>query len=137
MDLDILHSTVRISTPLILAALGGLLTYQAGMLNIALDGFMIVAAFTGIAAAYFSGSLLVAIVAAAALFGALDSGSVVLQMTTGLSKYLVEVLQFLTVLILAARFSWDWLRAGGRGQPTIQLVGVVNEPDPKPSAEEA
>lgn len=66
MDLDILHSTVRISTPLILAALGGLLTYQAGMLNIALDGFMIVAAFTGIAAAYFSGSLAVAIMAAVA-----------------------------------------------------------------------
>ena len=30
----------------VVAALGGLLTYQAGMLNIALDGFMIVAAFT-------------------------------------------------------------------------------------------
>ena len=64
MDLEILHSTVRISTPLIFAALGGLVTYQAGMLNIALDGFMIVAAFTGIAAAYFSGSLSVAILAA-------------------------------------------------------------------------
>jgi ABC-type uncharacterized transport system permease subunit len=66
MDLDILHSTVRIATPLIFAALGGLLTYQAGMLNIALDGFMIVAAFAGIAAAYFSGSLVVAILAAIA-----------------------------------------------------------------------
>ena len=64
MDLEILHSTVRISTPLILAALGGLLTYQAGMLNIALDGFMIVAAFAGVAIAYFSGSLVVAILAA-------------------------------------------------------------------------
>ena len=64
MDLEILHSTVRISTPLIFAALGGLVTYEAGMLNIALDGFMIVAAFTGIAAAYFSGSLSVAILAA-------------------------------------------------------------------------
>ena len=30
---------LRISTPLIYAALGGLLTYQAGILNIALDGF--------------------------------------------------------------------------------------------------
>jgi general nucleoside transport system permease protein len=64
LDLEILHSTVRISTPLILAALGGLLTYQAGMLNIALDGFMIVAAFAGVAMAYFSGSLVVAILAA-------------------------------------------------------------------------
>ena len=30
MDLEILHSTVRISTPLNSAALGGLVTYQAG-----------------------------------------------------------------------------------------------------------
>jgi simple sugar transport system permease protein len=66
MELDILHSTVRIATPLIFAALGGLLTYQAGMLNIALDGFMIVAAFFGIAAAYYSGSLVIAILAAVA-----------------------------------------------------------------------
>lgn len=66
MDLEILHSTIRISTPLIFAALGGLLTYQAGMLNIALDGFMIVAAFTGIAAAYFSGNLVIAVLAAIA-----------------------------------------------------------------------
>jgi ABC-type uncharacterized transport system permease subunit len=64
MILDILHSTVRIATPLIFAALGGLLTYQAGMLNIALDGFMIVAAFFGIAAAYYTSSLLVGVLAA-------------------------------------------------------------------------
>lgn len=64
MDFEILNSAVRISTPLVFAALGGLLTYQAGMLNIALDGFMIVAAFTAIAVAYFSGSLELALLAA-------------------------------------------------------------------------
>jgi len=52
MDSDIVFSAIRISTPLIYAALGGLLTYQAGILNIALDGFMIVAAFAAIAVAY-------------------------------------------------------------------------------------
>lgn len=66
MDFDIVHSTVRISTPLVLAAMGGLLTYQAGMLNIALDGFMIVAAFAGIAGATFSGSIIVGVFAAIA-----------------------------------------------------------------------
>jgi simple sugar transport system permease protein len=66
MDLDIVNSAVRISAPLVFAAMGGLVTYQAGMLNIALDGFMIVAAFTGVATAYFTGSLTIAIVAAVA-----------------------------------------------------------------------
>ncbi|MGO8059372.1 ABC transporter permease [Rhizobium johnstonii] len=66
MDLDIVNSAVRISAPLVFAAMGGLVTYQAGMLNIALDGFMIVAAFTGVATAFFTGSLTIAIAAAVA-----------------------------------------------------------------------
>jgi simple sugar transport system permease protein len=93
--------------------------------------------FDGIAVAMLANFNPIGVVAAAALFGALDSGGAVLQMTTGSSKYLVEVLQFLTVLILAARFSWEWLRAGGRGQPTRRAVGVINEPEPHPTAEEA
>ena len=93
--------------------------------------------FDGIAVAMLANFNPIGVVAAAGLFGALDSGGAVLQMTTGSSKYLVEVLQFLTVLILAARFSWEWLRAGGRGQPTRRAVGVINEPEPHPTAEEA
>lgn len=61
---EILYSAVRVSTPLVFAAMGGLLTYQAGMLNIALDGFMIAAAFAGIATAYATGSLELALIAA-------------------------------------------------------------------------
>jgi len=57
IDSDLAFSAIRISTPLIFAAMGGLVTYQVGMLNIALDGFMIVAAFTGIAVAYATSSL--------------------------------------------------------------------------------
>ena len=60
---DIAFSSIRIATPLIFAALGGLYTFQAGILNIALDGFMIVGAFAAVAAAYASGSLTVGIMA--------------------------------------------------------------------------
>src|SRR5258707_1176310 len=63
---EIAFSAIRISTPLIFAALGGLLTYQAGILNIALDGFMIVGAFASIAIAYVSGSLTLGILAGVA-----------------------------------------------------------------------
>src|SRR5215472_14809490 len=66
MDSDLAYSAIRISTPLIYAALGGLLTYQAGILNIALDGFMIVAAFASIAVAYATGSLALGILAGVA-----------------------------------------------------------------------
>ncbi|HLH51583.1 MAG TPA: ABC transporter permease [Roseiarcus sp.] len=62
----IAFSAIRISTPLVYAALGGLLTYQAGILNIALDGFMIVAAFSAIAVAYATESLTLGICAGVA-----------------------------------------------------------------------
>lgn len=43
-----LASVLRISTPLILPALGGLLTDLSGAVNIALEGTMLVGAFTGV-----------------------------------------------------------------------------------------
>lgn len=43
-----LATIIRVSTPLILPALGGLLSEQAGVMNIALEGTMLVAAFTGV-----------------------------------------------------------------------------------------
>ncbi len=60
---DLAFSALRISTPLILASMGGLLTFKAGILNIALDGFMIVAAFAAVVVAYLSGSLTLGILA--------------------------------------------------------------------------
>ena len=41
-------SILRISTPIILPALGGLISDLAGVINIALEGIMLVAAFTGV-----------------------------------------------------------------------------------------
>jgi simple sugar transport system permease protein len=39
---------IRVSTPIILPALGGLVSQQAGVINIALEGIMLVAAFVGV-----------------------------------------------------------------------------------------
>lgn len=66
--------------------------------------------FDGIAVAMLANFSPIGVVFAAFLFGALNGGSAVLQMMTGLSKHLVQVLQFITVLVLAAQFSWGWLR---------------------------
>lgn len=60
---DIAFSSIRIATPLVFAALGGLYTYQAGILNIALDGFMIVAALAAVGGAFMTGSLVVGVLA--------------------------------------------------------------------------
>lgn len=65
--------------------------------------------FDGIAVAMLANFNPIGVILAAFLFGALNAGSAVLQMMSGLSKYLVQVLQFIIVLVLAAQFSWGWL----------------------------
>jgi simple sugar transport system permease protein len=51
-------------TPLLYAALGGLFTELAGMLNIALEGLLLTGAFAAITAAYFTGSVALGTLAA-------------------------------------------------------------------------
>jgi len=69
----ILQSTVRNATPLVFAALGGLFSERSGVVNIGLEGLMLIAAFAGVAGAHFSGSALVGLATAlaAGLFFAL------------------------------------------------------------------
>ena len=52
---SILAATVRIATPLLLAALGELITERAGILNLGVEGNMLMSAFGGFLATYISG----------------------------------------------------------------------------------
>ena len=59
--IPLLHNTIGIMTPFLLAAIGGLFTELAGMLNIALEGLMLIGAFFSVVFVAATGSLLLGI----------------------------------------------------------------------------
>lgn len=59
----LIPSMIRLSTPLILAALGGLFSERAGVINIALEGMMLAGAFTAAAVTYAVGNPYVGLLA--------------------------------------------------------------------------
>lgn len=63
--MKVIHDAVAIMTPFFLAATGGLLTELSGALIIALEGFMLVGAFSGVVFAHILGSTAAGIAAGA------------------------------------------------------------------------
>ena len=67
---SLLFSAIRLTTPLLLAALGGLYSERSGVINIALEGLMLAGAFTAATITHYTGNPWVGL-AAAILAGAL------------------------------------------------------------------
>ncbi len=61
--ISLIWSTIRLTTPLILAALGGMFSERSGVINIALEGMMLAGAFTAAAVTYAVGSPFIGLLA--------------------------------------------------------------------------
>ncbi|HEY3265512.1 MAG TPA: ABC transporter permease [Armatimonadota bacterium] len=104
--LQILSQTLNSSSPLVLAAMAGILSERSGVVNIALEGMMLLGAFVaipvaatwgtaaGIAAAILAGVLLGLLHGTATQklrIGAVVSGVAINVLATGITKYLALV----------------------------------------------
>ena len=118
--LQVLDSTVRLATPLLLACLAGLFSERAGIFDIGLEGKMLVAAFFSAAIAFTSGSVwlgLLAGIASSLAFSAIHGAASITfrgnQLISGVALNFLAA--GLTVLI-----AQDWFGQGGR---TPSLIG--------------
>ena len=71
ISVEILEATLRISTPLILAALGGCFSERAGVVNVALEGIMSFGALAAVVGSYMTGSAWIGILVAVVIGGLL------------------------------------------------------------------
>ncbi len=131
--IQLLDSTVRLATPLLLACLAGLYSERAGIFDIGLEGKMLAAAFFSAAIAAMTGSVwigLLAGIAASLVLSAIHGiASITFRGNQLISGVAINFLAAgLTVLIAQA-----WFKQGGR---TPSLVGNARfEPITLPFAE--
>lgn len=112
--IQVLDSTIRLSTPLLLACLAGLYSERAGIFDIGLEGKMLIAAFFSAAVAAVTGSvwlgLLAGIAASLVLSGLHGLASITFRGNQLISGVAINFLASgLTVLV-----AQSWFQQGGR-----------------------
>jgi len=118
-----LASTLRLSVPIALAALGGIFSEKSGVINIGLEGLLIISAFSAIVAAQSTGSLwlgfaggVLASVMLAGLFGVVCIEFRADQIIAGLAVWLIA----LGLAPFAATVLY--------GQPNVSLTAAETPP---------
>ncbi|MBY4894924.1 ABC transporter permease [Rhodobacteraceae bacterium N5(2021)] len=115
--LQLLDSTVRLATPLLLACLAGLFSERAGIFDIGLEGKMLAAAFFSAAIAFVSGNVWIGLAAGV-------TASVALSLLHGLASITFrgnQLISGVAINFLAAGLTvviaQTWFQQGGRTPP--------------------
>ncbi len=120
---QILAASIALTTPILLAAVGGLINRQAGIVNIALDAKMLAGAFVAVIVSSLTGSWLIAVVMAAAT-GAFIGLLFSLAITRMRADMIVAGLglNFLVAGLIGFVLSWAFNSSGTLRMPEVQLL---------------
>jgi simple sugar transport system permease protein len=108
-----LASTIAMATPILLAALGELIVERSGVLNIGIEGAMLVGAFCGLAATYFSGSIALGLLAACAAAVALNALLALLVVNFAVNQVVAGTAIDILALGLTGVFYRQWFGVTG------------------------
>ena len=116
--IEFIAASIRIATPLLFAALGGLLSERAGTFAVGIEGMMLAGAFGGAVATFLSGNS-----AAGLIISAASGASIGLIVAVATAKFRADQMVIgLAVNILALGLTSFLLRGLFMGQaPVIQL----------------
>jgi general nucleoside transport system permease protein len=117
----LLAATLRYATPLLFAALGGLFSERSGVINIGLEGMMLMGAFWGLWGAEVTGSWVIGLV---------------IGMVAGLMLALLHALFSVTLRAdqIVSGFAMTFLAAGITGFFYVSIYGTQGTPDNIPRA---
>ena len=127
--INIIASTIRISTPLLLGAMGELVSERAGVMNLGIEGTMLMSSYVAFLVAFRTNSLILAVGAAM-----LTGGTMSLIMAFMASTMKVDqTVTGLSLNLLASGISLFWYRVAFKGTntesiPTIQTMGTAKIP---------
>ena len=114
-------ATLVAATPLVLAAMGGVMSERSGVVNIALEGIMLTGAFVGFGVAFVTQSLLLGVIAAV-IAGLLISA---LHALLSISFYVDQIVSGMVINILAVGITGVFYR---NFEESSGLSGVATLP---------
>lgn len=128
-DATLLNSTFRFVTPILLAALGGLICERVGVFNIALEGLMLTGAFAAVVGSYYAGNavggVLIAVLAGVALAAIFAGFAITLRGDMIVLGIAINLLASgLTVFLLRTMFGVK----GAFQDPSLQGLGKIDIP---------
>ena len=118
---NILNTAFRSLPPLLLAGLGGMITARVGLLNLGLEGMMLVGAFTAVIVNYFTGSAFAGLLAAILVCSIMGLVFAVFYLkfkvdniiiSVAFNMFAVAITQYLLGVLFgtSGAFASDWIR---------------------------